>query len=265
MPPIMSPPARWVAGREALRRAAFIDSSLPARSPVIGASDHRQGEQIASAAPHPVEAAGESANRERRRRGRNPGAARGRVRRLAGRSQSRSSAQPHRRRATHPRGLAEQTGELAFARCMRSHGVPTYPDPTSTGLVKESLQQLGVSSSRFQSASSDCNHLLPNGGSGPSPAQVQRVRALALEFSQCVRSHGRSEFPRPGQRRPHTRPRHRWNQSGLAEVRGRKPGLPGVPAAVPALECRIQRLRQDTWVMPRRPPGRPGTPLSSTR
>jgi hypothetical protein len=89
-------------------------------------------------------------------------------------------------------------GQLAFARCMRSHRVPNYPDPTRSGLVKESLQQLGVSSSRFQSASSDCNHLLPSGGSGPSPARVQQVRAQGLEFSQCVRSHGVPNFPDPG-------------------------------------------------------------------
>jgi hypothetical protein len=63
--------------------------------------------------------------------------------------------------------------------------------------VKESPQQLGVSSSQFQSASSKCNHLLPNGGSGPSPAGVQRVKALSLEFSQCVRRHGVRSFPDP--------------------------------------------------------------------
>jgi hypothetical protein len=93
---------------------------------------------------------------------------------------------------------AQQNGPLAFARCMRSHGVPTYPDPTSSGLVKESLQQLGVSSSRFQSASSDCSHLLPDGGSGPTPAQVQQVKAEGLTFSQCVRGHGVPNFPDPG-------------------------------------------------------------------
>jgi hypothetical protein len=95
-------------------------------------------------------------------------------------------------------GSAQRAGALAFARCMRSHGVPTYPDPTRSGLVKESLQQLGVSNSRFQSASSGCNHLLPNGGSGPSPAQVQQVRAQALSFSECVRSHAVPHFPDPG-------------------------------------------------------------------
>ena len=92
----------------------------------------------------------------------------------------------------------QQTGALAFARCMRSHGVPTYPDPTRRGLVKESLQQLGVSSSQFQSASSGCNHLLPNGGSGPNAAQMQQVKAQGRRFSQCVRSHGVPNFPDPG-------------------------------------------------------------------
>ena len=82
---------------------------------------------------------------------------------------------------------------------MRSHGVPNYPDPNSRGvLVKESLQQLGVSSSRFQSASSECNHLLPNGGSGLNPAEVQQARAQGLQFSECVRSHGVPNFPDPG-------------------------------------------------------------------
>jgi hypothetical protein len=94
-------------------------------------------------------------------------------------------------------GSTLQTDEVVFARCMRSHGVPNYPDPTRSGLVKESVQQLGVSSSRFQRAQSACQHLLPNGGSGPSPAQVQYVRALSLQFSQCVRSHGVPGFPDP--------------------------------------------------------------------
>ena len=93
----------------------------------------------------------------------------------------------------------QETGAVAFARCIRSNGVPNYPDPTSSGvLVKESLQQLGVSSSRFQAAASACNHLLPNGGNGPTPTEVQRVRAESLRFSECVRSHGVPTFPDPG-------------------------------------------------------------------
>ena len=93
---------------------------------------------------------------------------------------------------------AQANGALAFAGCMRSNGVSKYPDPDSSGTAKPSLQQLGVSSSRFQAALSACRHLLPNGGSGPTAAQLQQVRALALSFSRCVRSHGVPSFPDPG-------------------------------------------------------------------
>jgi hypothetical protein len=82
---------------------------------------------------------------------------------------------------------------------MRSHGVPTFPDPTSGGAIpKVGLQQLGVTAARFQSAHAACDHLLPGGGSRPSPAQVQYVKALGLRFARCVRGHGLPNFPDPG-------------------------------------------------------------------
>ncbi len=90
--------------------------------------------------------------------------------------------------------------EVAYASCMRSHQVPNWPDPTSSGVFDKSkltLQQLGVSSSRLEAAQSACRHLLPNGGSGPNPAQVQQMRALGLAFARCVRSHGVPGFPDP--------------------------------------------------------------------
>ncbi len=93
---------------------------------------------------------------------------------------------------------SQSNGAVSFARCMRSSGVPSYPDPTGSGLVKESLEQLGVSSSRFQAAERACNHLLPNGGRPPDQAQVQRVKAKGLAFSRCVRAHGVPGFPDPG-------------------------------------------------------------------
>jgi hypothetical protein len=85
---------------------------------------------------------------------------------------------------------------VAFAECMRSNGVPRYPDPSS-GAAKPSLQQLGVSSSRFQLAESACRHLLPSGGSPPNQAEQHQVRVEALSFSQCVRAHGVAGFPDP--------------------------------------------------------------------
>jgi hypothetical protein len=93
-----------------------------------------------------------------------------------------------------------QSGAAAFARCMRSNGVPNWPDPSSSGVFDKSKltsQQLGASASRVQAGQRACNHLLPNGGSGPNAAQVQQASALSLRFAQCVRAHGVPNFPDP--------------------------------------------------------------------
>jgi hypothetical protein len=80
---------------------------------------------------------------------------------------------------------------VAFSRCMRANGVPSYPDPDNGGVIpKESDQQLGVTSAQLQAAQSACQHLLPNGGRGPTPAEVQQVKAQGLKFAQCMRHHG---------------------------------------------------------------------------
>lgn len=96
---------------------------------------------------------------------------------------------------------ARENGAVAFAACMRSNRVPNWPDPNSSGVFDKSkltLQQLGVSSSRLQAAQSACNHLLPNGSSGPSAARLQQERAQGLAFARCVRSHRLPNFPDPG-------------------------------------------------------------------
>jgi hypothetical protein len=97
---------------------------------------------------------------------------------------------------------APQNELLAFSNCMRSHGVPDFPDPQRFvgGNVKLTLNQFGTSSPQFQAAMSACNHLLPTkGGSGSQEtAQQQRTRvADGLSFAKCVRSHGVSRFPDP--------------------------------------------------------------------
>jgi hypothetical protein len=97
------------------------------------------------------------------------------------------------------RNAEAQHGSAAvgFAECMRSSGVPRYPDPDSSAVAKPSLQQLGVSSSRFDVAQSACRHLLPNGGRPPNQAEQHQVRVEALSFSRCVRVHGVAGFPDP--------------------------------------------------------------------
>jgi hypothetical protein len=92
---------------------------------------------------------------------------------------------------------AQVSNALAFSRCMRAHGVPGFPDPASSGAIpKVALQQLGVSSSRFQSAQSACNHLLPNGGQ-PTPAALQQSWSDFRAFARCMRRHGISSWPDP--------------------------------------------------------------------
>jgi hypothetical protein len=78
---------------------------------------------------------------------------------------------------------------------MRAHGVPTFPDPDSSGAIpKPSLAQLGVTALAFQSASSACQGLVPVNAAGPRPTPDV---AQALRFAQCMRAKGEPSFPDP--------------------------------------------------------------------
>jgi hypothetical protein len=52
---------------------------------------------------------------------------------------------------------------LKFAQCMRSHGVPSYPDPTSANVVH--LLGVDPSSPRFLRAQKECEVLVPGADS----------------------------------------------------------------------------------------------------
>jgi hypothetical protein len=91
-----------------------------------------------------------------------------------------------------------QNEALAFARCMRSHGIPGWPDPLSNGgFDKSQLRQLGVSVSRVHALEEGpCNHLL-NGAPSQSYTITLADRADYLHAAACMRSHGVSGFPDP--------------------------------------------------------------------
>jgi hypothetical protein len=60
---------------------------------------------------------------------------------------------------------------LKFAACMRSHGLPKFPDPTSDGGLRiEKNSGIDPNSPQFQQAQNACKEWLPGGGgslSGP--------------------------------------------------------------------------------------------------
>lgn len=86
---------------------------------------------------------------------------------------------------------------VAFAVCMRSHGVPDYPDPQVSisgnhGQVKIGPGRANPRAPAFESAGHACSKLLPNGGRPAGGAQDQ---AQDLTFAECIRSHGVPSFP----------------------------------------------------------------------
>jgi hypothetical protein len=93
---------------------------------------------------------------------------------------------------------------LQFAACMRSHGVPNFPDPGSNGSGGMEITRtpnstmvngVAVNGPAFQSAMQACRSYLPNGGVPKPPSEAQRNKMFA--FARCMRSHGVTNFPDP--------------------------------------------------------------------
>jgi hypothetical protein len=101
-------------------------------------------------------------------------------------------------------GLAGSAGSLGgsklqiaidYAKCMRSHGAPNWPDPNSQGQFLKTK----TNATDFQAPASAyraCLHLLPNGGQ-LTAAQQQIISPLMLKLAACMRSRGITNFPDP--------------------------------------------------------------------
>ncbi len=156
-------------------------------------------------------------------------------------------------------GSASSPSAVGYSRCMRSHGVPNFRDPGSSGaLPKADPQQLGVSSSQLQAVQRACQRLLPNNGrainarsvqqcmmaSDCPQALVQQVLNEERDFARCMRSHGVPNWPDPtidSRGRPvfaisisklgfNPYSPQVWSKGN--ECSHLMPGLPGLPAAV---------------------------------
>ena len=102
-------------------------------------------------------------------------------------------------------GGSSPGGSLAaYATCMRSHGVLSFPDPASLGsssaikAAKSQMAQISeskTSSATVQAAQRACVKYAPPGISPPhaNPQEMQKLLAV----SRCMRAHGIPNFPDP--------------------------------------------------------------------
>ncbi len=161
--------------------------------------------------------------------------------------------------ASNARRSSSSPSALGYSYCMRSHGVPNFPDPDSSGqLPKGDAQRFGISSSQLQAARQVCQQLLPNNGGAINAdsiqqcmmaddcpqALVQQVLNEERNFARCMRSHGVPNWPDPtidSEGRPvfaisiskdgfDPYSPQIWAKGN--ECSRLMPGLPGLPAAV---------------------------------
>jgi hypothetical protein len=60
---------------------------------------------------------------------------------------------------------SQQSAQLAFAHCMQTHGVPSFPDPSGNGAIVAPTS-IDRNSATYQNAFNECKSKLPNGGAG---------------------------------------------------------------------------------------------------
>jgi hypothetical protein len=97
-------------------------------------------------------------------------------------------------------GTAASTA-LAYVDCMRTHGEPNMPDPSTSGGNSAHISitpgsGVDPNSPPFTRATNACKHLLPNNGV-PSDTITTADQADYLTAAACMRSHGVPDFPDP--------------------------------------------------------------------
>ena len=92
------------------------------------------------------------------------------------------------------------TEALAYAKCMRAHGIPDFPDPVvQDGATRKSIsfpgQAPGSGSPQVKSADEVCRK--QTGFEAGTPAALQALMANDLKAAECMRAHGITNFPNP--------------------------------------------------------------------
>jgi hypothetical protein len=126
---------------------------------------------------------------------------------------------------------------LEFTQCMRTHGVPDYPEPIAPPSHPQSgLHFLGNgpnpnASPRYQAASAACRKYAV--ASPVTPAVAVAVQAEQLRYANCMRSHGLTDYPDPNSngQMPSSgiSPQSPAYRAAETACRDLLPGLPGLP------------------------------------
>lgn len=85
--------------------------------------------------------------------------------------------------------------KLGFARCLRAHGVPNFPDPNASGQEPPGWKQL-IFTRHGQAAVGACSYW-GNRIHNDVAAQNQAAMGEYVRFAQCMRAHGLPDFPDP--------------------------------------------------------------------
>ncbi len=116
---------------------------------------------------------------------------------------------------------------VAFAKCMRSSGVPSFQEPHAGGTGQVPIGANPAARS-FKAAEAKCQKFMGGGGLPGSGSEPPSVKTLArwLKISQCMRKHGVSGFPDPTTSMPSKPP------AGVGEIADREGAILLIPRTV---------------------------------
>lgn len=103
-----------------------------------------------------------------------------------GSSTSSSTSASHASAASVPAGLA-------FAQCMRAHGLSNFPDPNADGQEPSSAKTVVTGNPRFPAAYGACRYIVRSDEAAVQQADQREY----VSFAGCMRTHGVPEFPDP--------------------------------------------------------------------
>jgi hypothetical protein len=91
-----------------------------------------------------------------------------------------------------------QAQMLAFAQCMRQHGVD-MPDPEvdSKGRVRMRIGSKDTPRATMEAAQQACQDKAPKMGGGGDEDDNPQFQEYGLKLAQCMREHGFEKFPDP--------------------------------------------------------------------